>query len=242
MTASQPGRPGLLASVADLAEMDVALAAGVDIVDLKDPAAGALGAWAPAALAAAVARWRASGSAAGLSATVGDHPLEAPRLLEAAERTAATGVPLVKIGLAVPRAEAAAALAPVLAALAPLARRTRLIAVLFADQLPDLSVVPQLAACGFHGAMLDTADKAAGSLLDHMTVPALAGFVSAARQAGLLTGLAGSLKQADIAPLAPLAPHYLGFRGALCARGRTDALDATRLAAVRDTLRGRAAA
>lgn len=235
-------RPGLLASVASLAEMELALAAGVDIVDLKNPARGALGAWDEVDLVAAVALWRAAGGSTGLSATVGDHALSADAIAPAARRTAEAGVPLVKIGLPLPRANAGAALAPVLAALAPLARETRLIAVLFADQAPDLAVVPLFARAGFHGVMLDTADKAAGGLRRHLGREELSGFVTTAQRLGLLTGLAGSLALEDIAPLAALGPDYLGFRGALCAEGRTGALDPARLALVRDALRSRAAA
>ncbi|MFG1281652.1 (5-formylfuran-3-yl)methyl phosphate synthase [Xanthobacter autotrophicus] len=242
VTLSPTPRPGLLASVATLAEMEVALSAGADIVDLKNPAEGALGAWAEAPLKAAVARWRAAACVTGLSATVGDQPLDATIILAAARRTAATGVPLVKIGFPLPTDGAAQALDPVLDALRPLARETRLIAVLFADQDPDLSAVSQFAEAGFHGVMLDTADKAAGGLLAHLAVQRLAGFVTAARAAGLLTGLAGSLKLEDIAPLAALQPHYLGFRGALCATGRTSSLDPARLARVREDLKGRVAA
>lgn len=234
--------PGLLASVANLAELDAALDAGADIVDLKNPAAGALGAWEDAPLRAAVARFRAGGAGADLSATAGDHPLDADTIRAAAERTAGTGVPLVKIGFALPLDAAADALAPCLAALQPLARQTRLIAVLFADRHPDLTLVPRFAAAGFHGVMLDTADKAAGGLLRHMDLDALAGFVAAARAEGLLTGLAGSLALSDIAPLCALGPHYLGFRGALCTGGRTGVLDPARLHAVREVLRGREAA
>ena len=43
--ASKTRAPRLLASVATLAEVDLALAAGADLIDLKDPEAGALGAW-----------------------------------------------------------------------------------------------------------------------------------------------------------------------------------------------------
>lgn len=233
MTAHVPARPGLLASVATLDEMRTALAAGVDILDLKNPSEGALGAWAPELLREAVALWRAAGAPGSLSATVGDHPLEPDLLRTAAERTAATGVPLVKIGFALGDG---VALPPVLEALRPLARETRLIAVLFADQAPDLATVPLFAAAGFHGVMLDTADKAAGGLLAHLPPEPLARFVAAARAEGLLTGLAGSLKMSDIGTLAALRPHYLGFRGALCAEGRTSALDPARLSAVRETL------
>lgn len=235
--------PGLLASVASLGEMDQAIAGGADIVDLKDPAHGALGAWQAPALTAAVARWRAFGpKAPALSATIGDHPLDADAIAGAAGRVAGLGVPLVKIGFELPAEDAATALAPCLDALAPLARTTRLIAVLMADRQPDLSRVPDFAAAGFAGVMLDTADKASGSLRRHLSLDTLAGFVTAARELGLLTGLAGSLRLEDVAPLAALGPDYLGFRGALCAEGRTGALDPARLAAVRAVLRPAAAA
>lgn len=229
--------PGFLASVANLQEMEAALAFGVDIVDLKDPAAGALGAWAPGPLEVAVARWRDLGRGAQLSATVGDLPLDPAALAEAAARTAATGVPLVKIGFALPSRDAEAALAPCLAALASVTRKTRLVAVLFADQRPDTDLVPAFAAAGFAGVMLDTADKAAGGLRRHLDETRLAGFVDLARRHGLMTGLAGSLALADVAPLAALRPDYLGFRGALCVEGRTGALDMERLAGIARALR-----
>ena len=49
----------------------------------------------------------------------------------------------------------------------------------------------------------------------------------------MLSGLAGSLGLADIAPLARHAPDYLGFRGALCKDGRTSTLDPERVRTVR---------
>jgi (5-formylfuran-3-yl)methyl phosphate synthase len=48
-----------------------------------------------------------------------------------------------------------------------------------------------------------------------------------------MSGLAGSLRLADVAPLLALAPDYLGFRGALCEAGRTSVIDPERVRAVR---------
>ncbi|MEP9369858.1 (5-formylfuran-3-yl)methyl phosphate synthase [Xanthobacter sp. VNH20] len=226
-----PSVPGLLASVATLAEMECALAGGADIVDLKDPSRGALGAWAVADLQAAVARWRALPQPRPqLSATVGDHSPVPDVLAHAVQRVGAPGVPLVKIGFF---PQPGASLSACLDALAPLAREYRLIAVLFADRAPDFSLLPALKAAEFHGVMLDTADKGAGRLTDHLPLPRLQDFVTQARALGLLTGLAGSLRLADIAPLRALSPDYLGFRGALCGGARTDALDPAALVRVR---------
>jgi (5-formylfuran-3-yl)methyl phosphate synthase len=222
---------GLLASVATLAELDQALALGADIVDLKDPARGALGAWPGALLPEAVGR---TGGRRPVSATVGDLPMVPELLAAAARRTAASGVDVVKVGFFAGGDHAACA-----RALAPVAGGgTRLVAVLMADQRPDLGVVAALAEAGFFGAMLDTADKRGGGLRRHLDDPRLARFVADARGSGLLTGLAGSLGLADIGPLVQLGPDYLGFRGALCGGGgRTAGLDAAAFAEIRAAVR-----
>jgi (5-formylfuran-3-yl)methyl phosphate synthase len=224
------GRVGLLASVAILAEVEQALALGADVIDLKDPARGALGAWPAALLPEAVDR--AEGRRP-ISATVGDLPMAPELLVAAARRTAASGVDVVKVGFFAGGDHAACARA--LAQVA--ADGARLVAVLMADQRPDLGIVTALAEAGFFGAMLDTADKRGGGLRRHLDDKHLARFVADARGAGLLTGLAGSLGLADVGPLAELGPDYLGFRGALCGGGeRTAGLDGVAFAEVRAAL------
>lgn len=223
---------GLLASVADLGEMRLARAGGADVVDLKQPAFGALGAWSTDALEAAVQFWNAWPEPRPLlSATAGDQPMVAAIVRAAAERVAATGVPIVKVGLF-----ASEHAAECVEALAQLATRTRLVAVLFADQEPDLGLLPAIGRAGFFGVMLDTADKKSGRLTDHLDILTLGQFVAEARRHGLMAGLAGSLSLADIATLKPVGADYLGFRGALCNGGRGGRLDPRRLRAVRTRL------
>ncbi|GLK69152.1 (5-formylfuran-3-yl)methyl phosphate synthase [Hansschlegelia plantiphila] len=223
---------GFLASVASLDEMEAARLGGADIVDLKEPARGALGAWSHDDLRRAVAAWTAwRGPRPLLSATIGDQPMTPGIVREAAEAVASTGVPIVKLGVFADGDPLAC-----FAALEPLAARRRLIAVFFGDLAPDLALLEHVAAAGFHGAMLDTADKAAGGLRRHLGQPELSAFVNRARTLGLLTGLAGSLTIEDIAPLASLGPDYLGFRGALCVGGRTGRVDPAAIRNVRATL------
>ncbi|HSI42318.1 MAG TPA: (5-formylfuran-3-yl)methyl phosphate synthase [Xanthobacteraceae bacterium] len=220
---------GLLSSVASLAEMEVARRGGADIVDCKDPSRGALGAWDPGALTAAVTLWNSwPERKPGLSATVGDQPMVPAILRQAVAVVAATGVPMVKIGLA-PSPGARACVQ----ALGALAERTQLIGVFFADRAPDFTLLPDLARIGFRGVMIDTAGKASGGLRNYLDVTALEAFTRQARARGLMSGLAGSLAFEDIAPLTRLGADYLGFRGALCADGRTGRLDTGRLKAVR---------
>ncbi|MEX0885938.1 MAG: (5-formylfuran-3-yl)methyl phosphate synthase, partial [Phycisphaeraceae bacterium] len=44
---ASPDRPGLLVSVRNVAEARAAMAGGADVIDIKEPAAGALGAASP---------------------------------------------------------------------------------------------------------------------------------------------------------------------------------------------------
>ncbi|WP_448187973.1 (5-formylfuran-3-yl)methyl phosphate synthase [Azospirillum sp. sgz301742] len=223
----------LLASVATLEELALAAEGGADFLDLKDPASGALGAWALERIATAVAVTRSWPVLPPLSATIGDRPMQPAAVAARVAETRACGVDYVKIGL-LPEGDPAGCLA----ALAPEARQgTRLVAVLFADLWPDARLLSDIARAGFAGAMLDTAGKSGGGLLRHKTIYEVARFVDEARALGLLTGLAGSLTLADVPLLLRLAPDYLGFRTALCVGGeRGGALDPAALASVRSAI------
>jgi dihydroneopterin aldolase len=199
----------LLASVTGPAEAEIAVGHGADIIDLKDPAQGALGALEPAAVQATVA---AIAGRRPVSAVTGDLPMRPLIIYRAVEAMAAAGVDYVKVGL-FPDGQRA----DCIRALAPLARLTKIVGVMFADSGADNSLVPLMAECGFAGAMLDTANKGQGRLLDHADVASLGVFVRACRDHALLSGLAGSLEAPDVPRLLLLAPDYLGFRGALCA-------------------------
>lgn len=218
----------LLASVRDEDEALTALAGHADIIDFKDPDAGALGALDVSIIQGALRRLA---NRARTSATAGDLPLDPATLIDAVERIGATGVDYVKIGL-LPGDR----LEECIAAMAPAAARWRLVCVLFADRGVPLAAVAWLARAGFAGAMIDTFDKAGGELRRHLDDATLQAFVSSAHAHGLFAGLAGSLAPADIAPLAALGPDYLGFRGALCEGGRGASLCAPRLEAVRALL------
>jgi (5-formylfuran-3-yl)methyl phosphate synthase len=208
----------MLASVTGPDEAALVLAGGADIVDLKDPARGALGAVDPRTVRDTVA---AVAGRCPVSAVTGDMAMEPAPVRAAAEEMAETGVEYIKQGI-FPGGDPAGCIR----ALAPLAARARLIAVLFADRAPDLSLLPLLAGAGFTGAMLDTAGKTAGRLLDYMELTALHGFVESCSAHRLLSGLAGSLEAPDIPRLLLLRPGVLGFRTALCGgAGRTGRID-----------------
>jgi FolB domain-containing protein len=219
----------LLAGVRGAEEAETALALGADIIDLADAAGGALE---PDVVRAAV---RTIAGRRPVSAAIGDRPMRPDAMEAAAAAMAATGVQFVKVGL-VPGPERE----DCVRRMSALARTTKLVGVLFADLEPGAggrgALVRRMGEAGFAGATLD-ARQGAGRLLDRMDVAALADFVEACRAQGLLAGLAGSLEPPDIPRLLPLAPDFLGFRGALCRGGdRTAPLDPAAFRLVRELI------
>ncbi|WP_274628861.1 (5-formylfuran-3-yl)methyl phosphate synthase [Arvimicrobium flavum] len=216
----------MLASVTGADEAEIAIGGGADIIDLKDPTAGALGALAIETIRRTVL---AIAGRCETSAVCGDLPMEPETLRMKAEEIAGTGVDYVKVGFFPTDAVEAC-----MKALQPLAAGTKLIAVLFADRAPDFGLLPAFAQHGFHGAMLDTADKSKGRLLDHLPPERMPDFVGPAQALGLKTGLSGSIEPPDVPRLLPFSPDFLGFRGALCVRARrTASIDAEAVGAIR---------
>ncbi|MGQ0443936.1 MAG: (5-formylfuran-3-yl)methyl phosphate synthase [Beijerinckiaceae bacterium] len=219
----------MLASVTNPAEAEAVCLGGADIIDLKDPAKGALGAL-DADVAAGIVR--SVGKRKPVSAAAGSSPGAPGAVVGAVAAMAATGVDYVKVGCSPGKAGA-----DCVRALGPHAGNTKLVGVLFADCAPDLDMLALMASNGFAGAMLDTAKKGAGRLLDHMDVAALDRFIGRCRENGLTSGLAGSLEAPDVPRLLPLQPNYLGFRGSLCqGRAREGGIDAASVRMIRDLI------
>ncbi|MGH6935536.1 MAG: (5-formylfuran-3-yl)methyl phosphate synthase [Methylocella sp.] len=218
----------MLASVTNPAEAEAVWVGGADIIDLKDPAKGVLGALdvgVAASIVRSVGKRRPVSAAAGAS-------IGAPAaIVDAVAAMTATGVDYVKVGFSDKTG------ADCVRALGPHASNTKLVGVLFADCAPDLDLLTLMANSGFTGAMLDTAKKGAGRLLDHMDIGALDRFIARCRDSGLTSGLAGSLEAPDVPRLLPLQPNYLGFRGSLCqGRAREAAIDAASVRIIRDLI------
>lgn len=219
----------MLASVTSVEEALMALDVGVDMIDLKNPAAGALGALSHSIVGEIV---KAVDERAAVSATIGDLPMQASLLVEATTAMLDTGVDIVKIGFFGQSLHAEC-----LDALKHLATHNKLIAVIFAEQKLNLNLLPLIAKAGFYGVMIDTSIKNSGHLLSHLNIDQLAGFVGSASRLGLETGLAGSIQATHINTLAAIKPSYLGFRGALCYESqRTSSLDIAKMISVKNML------
>jgi len=229
----------LLVSVVDGAEARTAAAAGADIVDVKNPAEGSLGAPSPAAIAGVRA---AVPETLPVSAALGDMPDLPGTAALAALGAARSGARYVKVGLwGVSTEDDAVALlravrdgvagvpgAIVVAGAYADARR-----VAHAPLAPEL--LPRVArAAGVGVCLLDTAIKDGRGLLHWLSPDALTAFADEAHEAGLEVALAGALGAEDLPVVAAAGADIAGVRSAACGNGRrTGPLDASRVRALR---------
>jgi|APSaa5957512535_1039671.scaffolds.fasta_scaffold34452_1 (5-formylfuran-3-yl)methyl phosphate synthase len=206
---------GMLASVCSIAEAKLVQESDIDIIDLKDPREGALG-----ALELSVVKNIVDliDGVTPVSATIGDIPFQAELLEPVIHNMMLTGVDIIKIGVFGNITGLSE-----LAMINKLTQRgARIVLVIFAEEYDEEYDFEKLAETGLVGVMLDTMDKQSGSLRDKLSDSALTKFVDSANSYGLLSGLAGSLTVKDIPSLLAMAPDYLGFRGGLCQQGRRE--------------------
>jgi (5-formylfuran-3-yl)methyl phosphate synthase len=215
----------LLVSVRSAEEAQLALDEGVDLIDIKEPSQGSLGAADAKTIRAVVDR---VARRAPLSAALGElrDPARLPTAL-------ARELRYLKLGLAGSRRVAdwqgrwqreIDRWPPGVIA----------VAVAYADSpsagAPDrASILRSARAVGCGAILLDTFNKGSGSLVDHLSSAELGRFIAKAHERGLMCVVAGSLRLADLATVARLGPDYVAVRGAVCRTDRTGRLDAARL-------------
>ncbi len=221
---------GMLASVTSIAEAAIVLTEGVDLVDLKDPHAGALGALETDEVAGIVARVN---GVIPVSATAGDIQPDDPELPGHIDRIAAAGVDIIKVGLF-----ASHPTSRFIDAIRRAAdQNIKLVIVLFAENYAGNRSFEPLLQTGIHGIMLDTRDKSGRSLRAVLTAEKLEHFVRTVKDHALLSGLAGSLRYRDVHKLLQLRPDYLGFRGALCSKNsRVNRIDRHKVNRIRTAI------
>ena len=226
----------LLVSVVDVGEARAAAAAGADIVDVKNPAEGSLGAPVPAVIAAVRA---AVPEELPVSVAIGDMPNLPGTAALAALGAASSGAAFVKVGLwgASTQADAVALLRTVRAA----AAEAVVVAGAYADarRVAPAPLAPELLprvarAAGVDVCLLDTAVKDGRGLLDWLSPQALTALVDEAHELGLEMALAGALRAQDLPIVGATGADIAGVRSAACADGdRTGALDPSRVRALR---------
>ena len=231
----------LLVSVVSVEEARHAVAGGADIVDVKDPAEGALGAPSPLILSDVVRTVglsdvvRTVGRAVPVSVALGDLPGLPHTAALAARGAELSGARYVKVGLrGVPDLDGAVAMMSAVAdAVGP---RTAVIAAAYADARaldpPALlpAWLPELVErTGIAGALVDTFVKDGRGLYAWMSESELADLITRTRQAGATFAVAGQLRRDE---LRRVPADVVGVRSAVCRGGdRTAELDADLVAA-----------
>jgi len=221
----------LLVSVANGAEASAALAGGADIVDAKNPEAGALG-------AVSLDRLRdihvAVGSARPVTAAIGDASDEAA-VEQLSFEFAALGTSLVKVGFSgIGSSSRVAALIAAACRGAERASRGRsgVVAVCYADDAASVAppaLVAVAARAGARGILLDTSDKSGPGLRALVDEGTLAAWVGRGHEHGLFVALAGKLTAGDLPFVRDAGADVAGVRGAACEGGRAGRVSADRV-------------
>jgi (5-formylfuran-3-yl)methyl phosphate synthase len=227
----------LLVSVTDAAEARLAVAGGVDIVDVKNPAEGSLGAPGPGVIERVR---RGVPAELPVSVAIGDLPDLPGTAALAARGAASAGAAYVKVGLWGASTEERA-VALLRAARDALDGRASVIAGGYADaeRVPSRplgpgSLVSAAARAGVAGCLLDTAVKDGRGLLEWLGPEALAELVADAHSVGLEVALAGALRAEDLPSVRATGADIAGVRSAACRDGRRAApLDPGRIARLR---------
>jgi hypothetical protein len=211
----------LLVSVRSETEVLAAVEGGADIVDVKNPDEGTLGANFPHVIRQARTL---TPPGIAVSAAIGDVPNLPGTVALAALGAALCGVQYVKVGLLGPQTHAQAVylLQQVCRAVRDTCPNTLIIATAYADApkvkaLPPLALPAAAIEAGVDGCMLDTLGKKGGTLLTCLPGDFLRHFVTQCRQAQLLCALAGSLQHPDdLAAACRLGADIIGVRTAAC--------------------------
>ncbi len=247
----------LLVSVRSAAEAQLAIQAGVDVIDVKDPTRGSLGNASPETWQEVL---NLVGDAVPTSAACGElvDGLSSPavsnsdileqsflhdsgRLDDFLARSEpefhptlpVAGFTYAKIGLSgCARIDNWKKLYK--SWMKRLPAGTQAVAVCYADaqlaEAPEWALVLREAKrMGCAAILLDTFDKQRGGLMDHWSLGEVAAFIAAARATEMQSAISGSLDLGSIPDLLALQPDLIAIRGAICVGDRSTSIDANRL-------------
>lgn len=201
-------------------EAQESIAGGADIIDVKNPKEGALGANYPWIIKKIK---ELTPKNIEVSCTLGDVPNLPGSISLAALGAASLGVDYLKVGLfglKTPK-ESVFLLKQVSKAAKGCNEKIKVVAAGYADAKKigaiDPLLIPKIAhQAKVDIAMLDTATKDGTTLFDHLTTEQLKTFVDASHNLGLQVALAGSLRKQDLTTVYNLGADIAGLRGAAC--------------------------
>jgi uncharacterized protein (UPF0264 family) len=192
-----------------------------DIIDVKRPSEGSLGANFPW-----VIREIKQFAKKPVSAAIGDFDYKPGRAALAAYGAACAGADYVKIGLAFEGEEHARDMIRcVVRAVKGEFPKKFVVIASYSDYermhtIPPCDMVPIAAECGADIAMVDTGIKDGKSTFAFMNEDQLRSFTNRNRELGLGTAIAGALKFEDIDALKRINPDIIGVRGMVCGGDR----------------------
>jgi uncharacterized protein (UPF0264 family) len=229
----------LMISVLSAAEAQEALAGGAEILDVKNPAEGSLGAQFPRVIREVKS---ISPESVKVSAAIGDMPNLPGTAALAALGAASCGADYIKVGLygSSVEADALTLLQEVQEAVGGFP--AQVIAGAYVDfkrvGALDLQVLPRLAAAaGVGGCLVDTAIKDGSNLFDFISAGSLRSLAEEAHALGLLFGVAGALSEDQLSIVQALGADVVGVRTAVCRDGRrAGPLDAERVARLHSSI------
>jgi len=213
----------LLISPINTGEAHEAIEGGADIVDVKNPKEGSLGANFPW-----VIRNIRNITPEGMhvSATLGDVPYKPGTVSLAAAGAVVSGADYIKVGLYGTKNydEALEVMENVVRSVREFDKNALVVASGYADAhrvgAVDPMEIPKVAAeAGADLAMVDTAVKDGKTLFDFMDIDKLQEFNNMIHDHGLKSALAGSIKKNQLKLLYDVGCDVVGIRGAACTGG-----------------------
>ncbi len=208
-----PVKTNLLISLRKLDELSEEIINEVDILDLKDPISGSIGAWDLQDIKTAILRFK---NKIEISATLGDIFMNKKFIIKL-KQFDELNLNYIKFGLL---SEELNNLFDKIKFLGDSKYKTKLVCVVFVDFFDHVKLVYErldlFDSCGIKYIMLDTYYKNNGDLLNFCNISNLNRFISKCKTFDIKIGLAGSLKENQIPVLIKLKPNILGFRSAIC--------------------------
>ncbi len=221
----------VLVSPKDIDEAKAVISGNADIVDVKNPKEGSLGANFPWVIKSIKQLVEEKGNGMKMSAAIGDFDYKPGTASLAALGAAASGAEYIKIGLhkIKTREEAIDLLTGVVKAVKDFDPTKKVVSAFYADYKRINSISPfEIAEIGkevdIDVAMVDTGIKDGRTTLEFMSEDELKSFVSESKSLGLVTALAGALKFDDIPVIKAINPDILGVRGMVCGGNRDDSV------------------
>ncbi len=217
----------LLVSPINVEEAKIARLGGADIIDVKNPKEGSLGANFPWMIEAVK---KAAGSVP-VSATIGDFNYKPGTASLAALGAAVAGAEYIKVGLydIHSKEHAMHMLLNIVRAVKGFDKNKKVVASCYSDYSRINSIspleLPRIGAeAGADVVMIDTGIKDGRSTFEFLTEEEILQFVSSAKSYGLETAIAGTIKFEDIPALKRISPDIIGVRGCVCGGDRNSTI------------------